>query len=233
MIFEELPLLMQRIRRPELMDDPQIDPSLHLQALRGLRRINAFTRSADLLWPAIEELAKRGPIRVLDLSTGAADLPAKWFQLAKAKDLPIQFAGCDISPTAIETDRKLYPDIHFFQTDLLNEPIPAGYDVITCSLFLHHLSEAEVVQLLRSMLDAKPKRILINDLVRSSVNRTLVWIATRLLSRSAIVHYDGPVSVEQAFTIPEIRELAHQAGLNPVTVQSKWPCRFLLQWDQT
>ena len=85
--------------------------------------------------------------------------------------------------------------VRFFNLDVLNEPIPAGYDVVTCSLFLHHLDEADACSFLRKAADAAGRLLLVNDLVRGPVGYLLAWSGCRLLSRSPVVWHDGPVSV--------------------------------------
>jgi hypothetical protein len=51
-----------------------------------------------------------------------------------------------------------------------------------------------------------------------------------VLTTSAVVHVDGPRSVEAAFTLEEVRALADQAGLENATLARHWPYRFLLAW---
>jgi hypothetical protein len=58
----------------------------------------------------------------------------------------------------------------------------------------------------------------------------LACAGTRLLSRSPVVHVDGPRSVAAAFTPAEALDLAQRAGLTGATVVRRWPCRFLLTW---
>ena len=48
----------------EVMDDPSLDAAEHARALRGLAWINRVSRSAAVVWPAIEAAA-RGPPEVL------------------------------------------------------------------------------------------------------------------------------------------------------------------------
>ena len=112
---------------------------------------------------------------------------------------------------------------------MLNEPLPGGFDVVTCSLFLHHLDEPDVLTVLRAMA-AAGSLVLVNDLVRSRFNLLQVWVAARLFSRSRVVHVDGPLSIRGALTVAEMRRLAEQAGLTGATVQSKFPCRMRLTW---
>jgi 2-polyprenyl-3-methyl-5-hydroxy-6-metoxy-1,4-benzoquinol methylase len=229
--------LRQRSREPEVMDQPGLDAHQHRRALRGLQRINAFSDSAGILWPALSGLARQTaePLRVLDIATGAGDVPLRLCKRARQAELEIQFAGCDQSPTALEYARSQaehrQADITFFAWDALVGPLPDGYDVLTCSLFLHHLEEMQAVDLLRRMRQATRLLVLVNDLRRGTDGLLLAYLGTRILSGSPVVHTDGPLSVRAAFTLPEVRDLARRAGLDGATVARRWPCRFLLSWN--
>ena len=231
--------LAVRDRIPELMDDPNVDPVEHRRALAGLARINWWSRSDAILWPVLASIAQENPgrtIRVLDVATGAGDVPIKLWRRAKAAALPVAISGCDLSPTAVaiaaENAGKERADLEFFVHDVLLDPIPGRYDLVTCSLFLHHLSSEEATIVLQRMRDAADA-VAVNDLARSRTGFSLAWIGTRLLSRSKIVHFDGPASVRSAFTADEAVALAEQAGLQGATAVSRWPCRFLMTWSRT
>ncbi len=63
--------MMQRIRVPELMDDPGLDPGLHHMALKGLERLNVISSSADLLWSQLRLIPTNPsghPLRILDVA---------------------------------------------------------------------------------------------------------------------------------------------------------------------
>ena len=99
-------LMMQRRRRPELMDQPGLDSEEHLRALKGLSRINALSRTAAILGPPILELARSrgpadGPLRILDLATGGGDLPIALARRASKSGINLVVEGCDISPRAV------------------------------------------------------------------------------------------------------------------------------------
>jgi 2-polyprenyl-3-methyl-5-hydroxy-6-metoxy-1,4-benzoquinol methylase len=116
--------------------------------------------------------------------------------------------------------------------DVLAEPLPAGYDVLTCSLFLHHLSDSDAVTLLRKMRDAARSAVVVNDLTRGPLTLGLVTLGSRLLSRSPVVLFDAPASVRAAFTPAELRGLAKAAGLDGATVRRVFPCRMALTWER-
>lgn len=233
-----LPDLTNRVRRPEIMDEPGLDPAEHAAALSGLGRINAFSRSGRALWPAIARLAReRGPgspLRVLDVATGGGDVPATLAHLAARAGLDVRIEGCDVSPGAVafadERARARGVPVRFFRWDALNDPLPEGHDVITATLFLHHLEDATAVDLLRRMRVAAARAVLVDDLVRGRPGFALAWAGCRLLSSSRVVHHDGPVSVAAAFTPAEALDLARRAGLDGATVTRHWPQRFLLAW---
>jgi SAM-dependent methyltransferase len=232
--------LVHRHRRPELMDQPGLDASEHARALRGLGRINRVSRSDGILWPAIARLAKeggdrRGPTRVLDLATGGGDVPIALARRAVRAGLDIRIDGCDLSAVAVRFARRQAIQhraaVGFFPLNALHDPIPPGYDVLTCSLFFHHLNDRDALALLSRMAGAARRLVLINDLVRSGVGYGLAWIGCRLLSGSPVVHHDGPASVAAAFTAAEARELARRAGLEGASLTRHWPWRFLLSWS--
>ena len=231
--------LARRNRRPELMDDPALDPTEHRRALDGLARLNAASGAFRRLWDPIAALARADPgrpVRVLDVATGAGEFPVTLARWAKRTGLPIEVAGCDLSETALARGREAAAavgvPVTFFRQDVLNDPLPTGYDVVTCSLFLHHLDEPDAVRLLGAMRAAAGRAVLVNDLARGRLNYTLVWLATRLLTRSPVVRYDGPVSVRAAFTPAEALALAEQAGLTDAAVRACFPCRFQISWSR-
>jgi 2-polyprenyl-3-methyl-5-hydroxy-6-metoxy-1,4-benzoquinol methylase len=231
--------LVHRRRRPELMDQPGVDPAEHALALNGLGRINRVSRSAAILWPPIARLAQAAgsaPVRVLDLASGGGDIPlALAFRAARAR-LDVRIDGCDINDGAVRFARQKAANcsvpVQFFTLDALTSSIPEGYDVLTCSLFLHHLDEPDAVRLLRRMASAARRLVLLDDLVRSRVGYALAWGGCRLLSRSPIVRHDGPASVAAAFTPEEVQMLALRAGLESVSLTRHWPHRFLLSWSR-
>ncbi len=229
--------LGQRHLRQELMDQPGLDPQAHQAALIGLGRINAFTRSAACFFPTIRRLASQAPaqrLRLLDVACGGGDTVRAISRQARREGIDLEVHGCDLSPAAVAmasaAARAEGLAAHFFEADAIGAPLPGGYHVITTSLFLHHLKEPDAETLLRSMAAATLDQLLVHDLIRSRQDLLLTWIGTRLLSRSPIVHADGPLSVGGAFQLDEVADLAAAAGLSGARISRFWPERFLLSW---
>jgi 2-polyprenyl-3-methyl-5-hydroxy-6-metoxy-1,4-benzoquinol methylase len=231
--------LARRRRQSELMDQEGLGKAEHFAALEGLARINWLSRSDAILWPPIERLARanRGAtIRVLDLATGGGDVPIALARRALRAGANVRIEGCDVSQQAVEFARRKGAaaglSVSFFTLDVLNASVPTGYDVVTCSLFLHHLDEADAASFLRKAADATNRILLINDLVRGPAAFALAWTGCHLLTRSPVVWHDGPVSVAAAFSLAEARVLAERAGLHGASVDRRWPRRFLLSWSR-
>jgi len=222
------------------MDDPSLNAEQHLHALRGLERINQWSANVCTIWAPVQALAAEEPkhtVRVLDIATGAGDIPIALWHRARRASVRLEVDGCDRSSVAMAHARhrakQSRADVRFFELDALNDEIPPGYDVVTCSLFLHHLNDEDTVRLLRSMARAVGRLVVISDLVRSRIGLALAYLGTRLLSTSTVVHVDGPRSVLAAYTLDEIRMLSTRAGMDNPVIAPRWPCRYLLRWEKS
>ena len=232
--------LQHRNRQPELMDDPLLDEQTHRRALAGLRRVNWWSRTDAAVWKALKEAAavrpvsSREPLRILDIASGGGDLAIRLARRFEAAGIPVVLDGCDISPLAVDfATRQAHAaqvkNLRFFQHDILRQELPSGgYDVAMCSLFLHHLDEQDAVRLMATMQQTARHMVIVDDLRRTAIGYWLAWIGCRVLTRCHVVHQDGPMSVEGAFTNDEVLELAGNAGLRDVRLRNHWPQRFVL-----
>ncbi len=230
--------LNNRDRQPEVMDQPGLDPKEHAKALMGLRRINAISRCSAGLFRPIEALAitqPAKPLRVLELACGGGDTAIDLALMAKRKGLALDIHACDLNPEAVAIAQtnavRRQAALTVFTADALAKPTDHNsFDVVYCTLFAHHLDELDVVRLLEVMALRSRKLVLVDDLIRSRLGFALAWIGTRLLSRSWVVHTDGPLSVRAALQPDEMKSIAMQAGLNNAQIKRSWPERYLLNW---
>ncbi|MFP4145971.1 MAG: methyltransferase domain-containing protein [Phycisphaeraceae bacterium] len=226
-----------RHREPEVMDQPDLPEPEHVEALRGLARLNALSRSAQILWLPIRRQARRRrasrPLRLLDIACGGGDVPLRLWKLAQRQNLPLEIAGCDVSRTALKYAREQAEEagaeINYFRCDVLSDEFTGRYDIVSCSLFLHHLGDRAAVSVLGRMA-AVGRTVLVSDLDRSRLGYLLALLGSRVATRSPVVHIDALRSVRAAYTPREVRHLAEHAGLRGVSVHRKFPCRMLLCW---
>ena len=232
-------MMLQRDRQPELMDDPKLPKEEHLHALSGLARLNRVSGIASTMYGHLrsQALAQGGrALCVLDVASGAGDVPIAWARRAKREGLSMQLTLLDASSVAVEEQRRRARvagvDILTIQHDCLNSPLPGCFDVVTCSLFMHHLDDHQVVRLLQAMQSASDQAIVVSDLERSRMNLALIQVASRLLTRSHVVHTDSALSVRAAYTEEEFKKIAESALARPVRIQQAFPCRFVATFDE-
>ncbi len=232
---------MPRRREPEWMDQPGLDEAEHHHALSGLSSLHRVRCTVGPLWKVVRQVARRQapvPLSVLDVACGGGDVVVQLARRARAVGLPLQLGGCDLRPAALRyaaqrAEAAGVSDIDFFAKDVLHEPLPRSFDIVLCTLFLHHLDEADAVALLGRMAAAARQVVLVEDLLRSRLGLVLTWIGCHLLSRSPIVRVDGPRSVRAAYTPREVLALAAQAELDDVRLSRHWPQRLVLQWRRS
>ncbi len=222
----------------EWMDQPELDDGEHRRALRALARVNVVSGVVASFWKAIRPLAHNRterPLRILDMACGGGDVAIGLRCRAARAGLAVEVEGCDLTAVAVkhatERARASGVDVRFFRRDLLSEALPSGYDVLCNSLFLHHLELAEAERLLRDIARSDARLVLLSDLVRSRLGYQMAFWGPRLLSRSAVAHNDGPLSVRAAFTLEEVRELMARVGIEGAELRAVWPQRFLLRWN--
>lgn len=228
---------MPRVLVGELMDDPSLDPDEHARALRGLARLNAMSRAPSVLYPILRREAARleRPLTIVDIATGSADVPVALLERASRDGVRFEITACDISPVALEhaRDRASAANVKLatHQLDILNEGAPQA-DVLTCSLFLHHLSDAGVRLVLGKMALAASRMVLVSDLRRGPWGTALAAVIPRLVTRSHVVHVDGLRSARAALSIGEARAMTRGiADGRGWSIGRAFPARMLMRWS--
>lgn len=230
---------MRRELTPELMDDPEIEPGEHRRALAGLARLNRLSVASGPVWRGMRRFA-RGlgrPVRVLDVATGSGDVAVGLARRARRGGVEVDLTASDISVTAlaasVERAERAGVRLRALEHDVFAGPLPGRYDVVMCSLFLHHLDEEGAALVLARMRGAADGLVLASDLVRDRVGLAMAFGASRAFTRSRVVHVDAVKSVRAAFTVHELRALASEAGMGAARVVRVWPRRMLLRWSRS
>ena len=231
-------LTNQRYITAEIMDGPNVEAAAHALALEGLRRINAASKAAARMARPIVEYALREKLNrlsMLDIACGGGDVPVSVALLTRQAGVEIDLTLLDRSPTALKlaaaaADRAGIGS-RCVQADLMDQWNDSDFDIVTCSLFLHHVSEpAQVVALLNRMRTISRRMVIISDLRRCRMGLLTAWAGSRILSRSGIVHHDAPASVRAAWTMPELTGFAARADMKDARIEKCFPWRMLLIW---
>jgi 2-polyprenyl-3-methyl-5-hydroxy-6-metoxy-1,4-benzoquinol methylase len=203
---------------PELMDLPQ-PVSCELEVdLENLARINRNFGAYRLVRHFLERWLEHGKsYRLLDLCSGAGDIPRMMVDWARARDVTLQIEAIDFQSATVEIASRRgadYPEITFRQGNVLDLRADSqpSYDFVFCSLALHHFGEDDAVRILASCKALAARATLVADLERSRLAAAAVWLITAVLYREPMTKFDARLSVRRAFSFGEFGGLATRAG---------------------
>jgi 2-polyprenyl-3-methyl-5-hydroxy-6-metoxy-1,4-benzoquinol methylase len=200
---------------PEMMDRPQPVSRELEDDLKNIRALNRYFGSYRLIQYFLRRWIKPGDrLRVVDLATGSGDIPRLIVDHARNVGAKIDIDALDRQPATVEIARRLsldYPEISFIQADLLEWMPPERYDLVLCSLALHHFSEEDAVQVLRRCREFSRRFVLVSDLRRGLLGSIGVYLLTALIYRNPMTKHDARASVARAFSFAEFGELARRA----------------------
>ncbi|HET9857545.1 MAG TPA: methyltransferase domain-containing protein [Chthoniobacterales bacterium] len=200
----------------ELMDRPQ-PVSAELESdLENIRELNRWFGSYALISMFLSRWIKPGArLRMIDLATGSGDIPRLVAEYGRKVGAELQIDALDRQSATLEIAKRLsarYPEISFVEGDVLEWQPPEPYDIVFCTLALHHFSEDNAVQLLQRCRDLSRKFVLVSDLRRGWLATIGVHLLTATMFREPMTKYDGRLSAARAFSFSEMNQLARRAG---------------------
>ena len=223
-----------RRRGVEILDDPSTDPQLVRRSLADVARSNLLfggTRAvlAELL-PTFRALdTARGELSLLDVGSGAGDIPRSVQRAARSQGIRLTTIGLDASETLA---RALRPGLAAgIRGDALALPIAdRGVDIAICSQVLHHFPDADALKVIRELNRVARVRVIVSDIRRSWMAAGGIWVASFPLGFHPVSRHDGVVSVMRGFTPGELSELVTAAiGRSPI-VRRRIGFRVTASW---
>ena len=220
--------------RDELLDLDEAPYEEVRDSLNDVATVNRYLSGYRVLLYHAEKFLKEHqldrPFTVLDAATGSADQPVALVRLARRLGVPIQITAIDINSKMLKMAKDEiceYPEIRLVQCDLLALPFKdEGFDLAVNNLSLHHFTWDNAVAILKSIYKSARLGFLVNDLHRSRIAHAVIFLLTRIFTRNRLTRYDAPVSVMNAFTPSEFRELAIQAKIYPFEIHRHFPYRI-------
>ncbi len=201
---------------PELMDRPDAAPAELDAALKSLRGLNQYFGGYRLVQHFLERWIKAGEkLRVADLATGSADIPRLVAEHARSVGANVEIVAIDYQRQTLESARRLsagYPEIVCEYADVLNYGGTGEFDLVICSLALHHFSNNDAIRLLRRCRELSRRFVLVADLRRGVLASIGVYLLTTFIFRDPMTRQDGRTSAARAFSCDELQELARHAG---------------------
>jgi len=217
---------VRRWEAEELLDQAGHDPAeltANLQDIRTVNRLAGGVATVLRHLPGLLSQIPHGrPVEILDLATGCGDIPLSLATWADRQYRPLHLTVTDRSPEILAEARRTLagmPGVTFAVCDARAVPMPdRSFDVVLCSLSLHHFAPGEAVQVLREMDRLARTGFILNDIRRCLAGFVAAWGASRVATRNRLTRQDMPLSVLRAYTPNELRSLLRQAGIHDAAV---------------
>ena len=221
---------MPRSTAAEWMDDAAATQPDFEAALRDLARINrmSLAHAPVLRWLDARVAATgRRRLSILDVGAGGGDLLAAIAAWGARRGVSLSLTGLDRSPWAASHAAAQGVPARWITQDLFALGPEERFDVVLCSLFAHHLTDAELVRFLRWMEARADLGWLISDLHRHKLPWGFVWLGVRALRMHPMVVHDSTISIARGFTRADWRHLLGEAGLR-ARIRWTFPFRWLV-----
>ncbi len=200
----------------ELMDRPQPISAELERDLRNLRQLNRWFGSYSLIGTFLRRWINPGArLRIADLATGSGDIPRLIADHARKVGAEVSIDAVDQQSATLEIAKELsvnYPNVSFLQENILEWQASEPYDIVFCTLALHHFSEEDAVRVLRRCRELSRKFVLVSDLRRGWLGAVGVNLLTATIFREPMTRFDGRLSMARAFSFSELEDLANRAG---------------------
>jgi len=200
-----------------------------------LQRVNQWLGDARTLrHTLLREIQNRDlkQFSVLDVGAGSGELLRVIATWARSNARSVRLTGLELNATSassvVEKSRE-FPEINSVRATGFQLPFADGqFDYVLSSLFTHHFTDSQVVELLVEMQRVASRGICVIDLHRHPIAYYFYTTIGHLILHSRLLREDGALSIRRSFTADELLALAKSAGLEKARVERHFPYRLAL-----
>ncbi|SMC93920.1 methyltransferase domain-containing protein [Pedobacter africanus] len=225
-----------RSEAAETMDDFSMEGEILKDALDKIAGINQLLGGNNITLNGLKQLINKHKIEreisILDVGCGNGDMLRFLADYANRNHLNFKLTGIDANAFTIGYARKLsadYANISYRCADIFEElKQDQAYDVILCTLTLHHFKNAELLQLMAVFKTKANMGIVVNDLHRSAAAYYLFSAICFVFRLNKMSRDDGLTSILRGFKKGELLSYSKQLNLKNYTLRWCWAFRY--QW---
>lgn len=218
----------------EIMDDFTLGGNhlrINLDILAGINKwLGGNQVTLDGIQKLIGNLPKNKELVIVDLGCGNGDMLRRVSKLGKKLGYRFKLVGIDANKESIAYAKLLslaYDNIDFVQLNIFSREFrEMKYDIVLSTLFLHHLTDEEIIDKIEFLKKQATIGIVVNDLHRSKIAYFLFNIISFFINNK-IIRYDGLVSIRRGF---KKRELEYFAQRLEIQSYISWKWAFRYQW---
>ncbi|TVZ28274.1 hypothetical protein JM83_3388 [Gillisia sp. Hel_I_86] len=218
----------------EIMDDFELKGGDLEQTLSDLEKINKWLGGNTITLEGIQFLLKNTPekttIRIADIGCGSGAVLREIANWGRKQKFDLELMGIDANPYTIEIAQRrsdYYPEIKFEALNIFSEAYKKQkYDIVLCTLTLHHFKNEEILELLNIFKDQSSIGIVINDLQRSKTAYVLFQAFCKMFINNEIARKDGLTSILRGFKKNDLKNLAKKIPTQKHSIKWKWAFRY-------
>lgn len=226
----------KRSNKTEIMDDFALEGEVLRDALDKIASINQLLGGNLLTLHSVQKLVHSLPrqqeITIVDVGCGNGDMLRVLADYGLKNNYNFKLIGIDANNFTINHAQKLsekYKNISFQCEDVFGKPFDEiKYDIILCTLTLHHFKNKEIIQLMSVFYANSKVGIVINDLHRSALAYRLFQVLCFVFQLNSMSREDGLTSILRGFKKEDLVEISKKLKFNNYTIQWKWAFRY--QW---
>jgi 2-polyprenyl-3-methyl-5-hydroxy-6-metoxy-1,4-benzoquinol methylase len=170
-------------------------------------------------------------VSICEIGCGGGDNLNAINNWCTTKKVTASFTGIDINANCIAyaKTKSQIQNVNYITSDYRliefngNKP-----GIIFSSLFCHHFTNEELIEMMKWMDANSSQGFFINDLHRHPVAYQFIKLATKVFSKSYLVKNDAPLSVLRGFKKKEWVNILEQAGIKNYSIKWKWAFRHLI-----
>ena len=221
-----------KLERIDTGDYTEAEYERFLEEIRFInQRLGDTAATEATLFKEIEN-AGTEEFTVLDVGAGSGELLRFIADFAYATNRSAHLVGLDLNErcsAAIKVESTGYPQIDSIQGNALAIPFQNNsFDYAICSLFTHHLTDENIVNVLEEMNRVARRGIFVIDLHRHPAAFVLYKLFCAIYRISPLVRQDGSLSILRSFKPAELFLLGTRAGLVDPAVTTSKPYRLIL-----
>lgn len=226
-------LFAQRSTEKEWMDDLDCSGEILQQTLRELNTINHWLGGNRVTTHGLDQLLRDFPqeeYTIADIGGGGGDRIAVMDQWAQKRKISVKFIGIDANWNIIELAGVRQSELSTVRWEVQNvfddTFSQEKVDIVTCTLFTHHFTDAELKVLFVALRRKARLGIVVNDLHRHPLAYYSIKWLTRAFSRSPMVQNDASLSVLRSFSQNDWQRILESADITAYQIRWFWAFRW-------
>ncbi len=217
------------------MDDLEMEGDLLSRSLAKLDWINKWLGGNNVTLSGLDQLIANHPkdevLKIVDIGSGSGDMLRLVTDKLRKQNRKVEILGMDANDFTVNYARREsvdYPEIKY-QTEYVSVSTfdNLEYDILLGTLFLHHLKDQDIIDVMKIGTEKAKLGVIVNDLNRSQVAYFLFNLLT-LFIPNPMIRQDGLTSILRGFKKADLEKYTAALNVKKSTIKWKWAFRY--QW---